>query len=85
MFSGTTFPRPFSSPHIYHPVASSNFIRNKIKVVFFIYLFWQITHVFLDGHSNPKVKIVGLSLSPLLENIKVPDPEGEMHYFSLPS
>ncbi|XVF48902.1 hypothetical protein PTKIN_Ptkin03bG0225600 [Pterospermum kingtungense] len=33
----------------------------------------QITNVFLDGHSNSKVELIGLKLSPLLEHIKVPD------------
>ncbi|WRX33852.1 hypothetical protein QQP08_026339 [Theobroma cacao] len=41
----------------------------------------QITNVFLDGHSNSKVEIIGLKFSPLLEHIKVPDSqEGPLRY-----
>ncbi|KAK2645236.1 hypothetical protein Ddye_020431 [Dipteronia dyeriana] len=44
----------------------------------------QITNVFLDGHSNPEVKIIGLKMSPVLEHLKVPDPEEvPLHYFSV--
>ncbi|KAI9191538.1 hypothetical protein LWI28_009766 [Acer negundo] len=44
----------------------------------------QITNVFLDGHSNPEVKIIGLKMSPVLEHLKVPDPENvPLHYFSV--
>ncbi|KAA8523317.1 hypothetical protein F0562_009740 [Nyssa sinensis] len=41
----------------------------------------QITKVFLDGHSNPLVQIVGLKTTPLLDQLRVPDPlEGPLHY-----
>ncbi|TXG61653.1 hypothetical protein EZV62_013016 [Acer yangbiense] len=44
----------------------------------------QITNEFLDRHSNPEVKIIGLKMSPVLEHLKVPDPEDvPMHYFSV--
>ncbi|KAL5768526.1 hypothetical protein ACOSP7_015071 [Xanthoceras sorbifolium] len=44
----------------------------------------QITNVFLDGHSNPEVKIIGLKMSPVLEHLKVPDPEEvPLQYFSM--
>ncbi|XP_057501241.1 uncharacterized protein LOC130785162 isoform X1 [Actinidia eriantha] len=39
----------------------------------------QITNVFLDGHSNPQVQIIGLKTTPLLEHLKVPDPLGALH------
>ncbi|KAJ8767329.1 hypothetical protein K2173_017373 [Erythroxylum novogranatense] len=32
----------------------------------------QITGAFVDGHSNPRVKIIGLNLSPLLKHLRVP-------------
>ncbi|KAF7149103.1 hypothetical protein RHSIM_Rhsim03G0227900 [Rhododendron simsii] len=42
----------------------------------------QITNVFLDGHSNPHVQIIGLE-TPILENLKVPDfLGGPLHYSS---
>lgn len=28
----------------------------------------QITDIFLDGHSNPDVQIIGLKMSPVLDN-----------------
>lgn len=41
----------------------------------------QITDVFLDGHSNPDVQIIGLKMSPVLKHVKVPDhEEGPLHY-----
>ncbi|GAV72794.1 hypothetical protein CFOL_v3_16282, partial [Cephalotus follicularis] len=44
----------------------------------------QITNVFVDGHSNPGVQIVGLKMTPLMEHLKVPDPqEGPLHYSSV--
>ncbi|GFS43801.1 hypothetical protein Acr_00g0087060 [Actinidia rufa] len=44
-----------------------------------------ITNVFLDGHSNPQVQIIGLKTTPLLEHLKVPDPLGALHYSSVSS
>ncbi|KAF5748427.1 F-box/LRR-repeat protein 4 [Tripterygium wilfordii] len=44
----------------------------------------QITNVFLDGHSNPDVEIIGLKMSSVLDHVKVPDPEeGPLHYSSV--
>ncbi|XP_048435454.1 LOW QUALITY PROTEIN: uncharacterized protein LOC125475111 [Pyrus x bretschneideri] len=41
----------------------------------------QITDTFLDGHSNPEVRIIGLKFSPILEHLKVPNPhEGPLRY-----
>ncbi|XP_054806024.1 uncharacterized protein LOC129308720 isoform X2 [Prosopis cineraria] len=42
----------------------------------------QITEVFLCGHSNREVKIIGCRLSPLLRHVKVPHPErqGALRY-----
>ncbi|KAI4335217.1 hypothetical protein L6164_013884 [Bauhinia variegata] len=41
----------------------------------------QITDVFLNGHSNPGIRIVGLKLSPVLQDVRVPDhQEGALHY-----
>ncbi|XAR51090.1 hypothetical protein NMG60_11005625 [Bertholletia excelsa] len=46
----------------------------------------QITDVFLNGHSNPDVKIIGLKMTPLLEHLKVPDLlKGPLQYSSVPS
>lgn len=39
----------------------------------------QVTNVFLDGHSNSDVQIIGLKTSPVLEHIRVP----EMQEFAL--
>ncbi|PIN17004.1 hypothetical protein CDL12_10343 [Handroanthus impetiginosus] len=33
----------------------------------------QVTNVFVDGHPNPQVKLIGLKMSPLLKHIDVPD------------
>ncbi|CAB4318521.1 unnamed protein product [Prunus armeniaca] len=44
----------------------------------------QLTNTFLDGHSNPEVKIIGLKVSPILEHVKVSDPhEGPLRYSSV--
>lgn len=43
---------------------------------FFFFALFQITKVFLDGHSNPDVQIIGLKMCPVLEHVKVPDHEG---------
>ncbi|XP_015572876.1 uncharacterized protein LOC8281183 [Ricinus communis] len=46
----------------------------------------QITKVFLDGHSNPEVKIIGLKMSPVLEHLWVRDSqEFPLRYSSTPS
>ena len=45
----------------------------------------QITNVFLDGHSNPQVQIIGLKTTPLLEHLKVSYPLGALHYSSVSS
>ncbi|KAK8706930.1 hypothetical protein V6N13_058002 [Hibiscus sabdariffa] len=44
----------------------------------------QITDVFLCGHSNAKVEIIGLKLSPLLEHMKSPV-ESPLQYSSVSS
>lgn len=44
----------------------------------------QITNVFVNGHSNPKVKVIGLKMSPILEHIKVPELQVPLHYSSVP-
>ncbi|KAL7133253.1 hypothetical protein ABFS83_12G128400 [Erythranthe nasuta] len=33
----------------------------------------QVTNVFLDGHSNPEVKLIGLKMTPVFKHIDVPD------------
>ncbi|KAL0345032.1 UNVERIFIED_CONTAM: hypothetical protein Sradi_4334500 [Sesamum radiatum] len=33
----------------------------------------QVTSVFLDGHSNQQVKLIGLKMTPVLKHIDVPD------------
>ncbi|GLT98783.1 hypothetical protein SLE2022_162650 [Rubroshorea leprosula] len=44
----------------------------------------QITNVFLHGHSNSEVHIIGLKLSPIFEHLKVSDPlEGPLRYSSV--
>lgn len=46
----------------------------------------QITDLFLHGHSNPEVKIIGVGMSPILKDIKVPDHAGgPLHYSSISS
>ncbi|KAI4344599.1 hypothetical protein L6164_011806 [Bauhinia variegata] len=46
----------------------------------------QITDVFVNGHSNPGIQIVGLKLSPVLKNVRVPDlEEGALHYSAVTS
>ncbi|CAH9099938.1 unnamed protein product [Cuscuta europaea] len=43
----------------------------------------QVTNVFLDGHSNPQVQIIGLKLTPVLEYLKSPDSlQGPLLYSS---
>ncbi|KAL1805189.1 hypothetical protein ACET3Z_028257 [Daucus carota] len=45
----------------------------------------QITNLFLDGHSNEQLQVIGLQLTPILENIKVPELVGPLRYSSVPS
>lgn len=46
----------------------------------------QVTDVFLLGHSNPEVRIIGLKMKPLLEHIEVPDfLRGPLRYSSVSS
>ncbi|KAL6965786.1 hypothetical protein U1Q18_036846 [Sarracenia purpurea var. burkii] len=46
----------------------------------------QITNVFLEGHSNPHVQIIGLKMSSILEHLKVPDPlQAPLHYSGVSS
>ncbi|KAL2338786.1 hypothetical protein Fmac_013232 [Flemingia macrophylla] len=43
-----------------------------------------VTDVFLHGHSNPEIQILGLKMSPLLQNLKVSDPlQGPLRYSSV--
>ncbi|XP_054821261.1 uncharacterized protein LOC129320099 isoform X2 [Prosopis cineraria] len=44
----------------------------------------QITDVFLNGHSNPEIHIIGLKMSPLLRHVKVPNSQQHaLHYSSV--
>lgn len=46
----------------------------------------QVTNVFLDGHSNSDVQIIGLKTSPVLEHIRVPElQEFALRYSSVSS
>ncbi|XP_011046001.1 PREDICTED: uncharacterized protein LOC105140737 [Populus euphratica] len=46
----------------------------------------QVTNVFLDGHSNSDVQIIGLKTSPVLEHIMVPElQEFALRYSSVSS
>ncbi|XP_062091158.1 uncharacterized protein LOC133797310 [Humulus lupulus] len=46
----------------------------------------QITDVFLDGHSNPDVQIIGLRMSPVLDNDLWANPyAAPLRYSSVPS
>lgn len=43
----------------------------------------QVTDVFLNGHSNLEIQIIGLKLCPLLQHIKEPNPnQGALRYSS---
>ncbi|XP_051151580.1 uncharacterized protein LOC127265687 [Andrographis paniculata] len=42
----------------------------------------QITNVFLKGHSNPVVKIVGLGVSPILDHMDLAEPEAMLLRYS---
>ncbi|KAL6585720.1 hypothetical protein OROMI_002364 [Orobanche minor] len=43
----------------------------------------QVTNVFLDGHSNPQVKLIGLKMTLIMKNIDVPDIlQGPLRYSS---
>ncbi|XP_059433293.1 uncharacterized protein LOC132166489 isoform X2 [Corylus avellana] len=44
----------------------------------------KITNVFVEGHSNPNLQIIGLKLSSILENLKVSDPQQLLKYSPLP-
>ncbi|XP_010666291.2 uncharacterized protein LOC104883458 isoform X1 [Beta vulgaris subsp. vulgaris] len=45
----------------------------------------QVSSVFVDGHSNPHLHIVGLQLTPILDHIKRPDfQQGPLHYSVVP-
>ncbi|KAK6152007.1 hypothetical protein DH2020_014642 [Rehmannia glutinosa] len=46
----------------------------------------QVTNVFLDGHSNPQVKLIGLKMTPIIKHIDVPDfLQGPLQYSSISS
>ncbi|KAK4337979.1 hypothetical protein RND71_042466 [Anisodus tanguticus] len=47
----------------------------------------QVTSVFLDGHSNPQVQILGLKMIPILQHIEAPDSlqQGPLRYSAVPS
>ncbi|PIA42932.1 hypothetical protein AQUCO_02000405v1 [Aquilegia coerulea] len=45
----------------------------------------QISSVFLNGHSNSRVRIVGVKLTPILDDLNVLDPQvGPLCYSSVP-
>ncbi|KAL9314622.1 hypothetical protein ACSQ67_020074 [Phaseolus vulgaris] len=44
----------------------------------------QVTDAFLNGHSNLQIQIIGLKMSPILQDVKVPDPhQGALNYSSV--
>ncbi|XP_061352514.1 uncharacterized protein LOC133297396 [Gastrolobium bilobum] len=44
----------------------------------------QVTDVFLKGHSNLQIQIIGLKMSPVLQHVKVPNPlQGALNYSSV--
>ncbi|KAI3447203.1 hypothetical protein Pfo_003868 [Paulownia fortunei] len=46
----------------------------------------QVTNVFLDGHSNPQVKLIGMKMTPVFKYIDVPDfLQGPLRYSSFSS
>ncbi|KAL6534058.1 hypothetical protein OROHE_013891 [Orobanche hederae] len=46
----------------------------------------QITNVFLNGYSNPDVRIIGLNLTPFLDHVNLLEPEGVLlRYSPLPN
>lgn len=45
----------------------------------------QITRVFLYGHSNPVVQILGLNLTPILNNLDLLEPEEMLLRYSSPN
>ncbi|CAN4109980.1 unnamed protein product [Withania somnifera] len=47
----------------------------------------QVSSVFLDGHSNTKVQILGLKMTPILQHIEAPDSlqQGPLRYSAVPS
>ncbi|KAK6119635.1 hypothetical protein DH2020_046621 [Rehmannia glutinosa] len=42
----------------------------------------QITDVFLNGHSNPLVRIIGQKLAPILDHVNLLEPEGVLLRYS---
>ncbi|KAL3655799.1 hypothetical protein CASFOL_000195 [Castilleja foliolosa] len=42
----------------------------------------QITDVFLNGHSNPDVRIIGLNLTPIFDHVNLLEPEGVLLRYS---
>ena len=57
--------------------------QDVITPLFFFFFLFQIPKVFLDGHSNPDVQIIGLKMCTVLEHVKVPDhEEGPLLYYS---
>ncbi|KAK6941299.1 hypothetical protein RJ641_026676 [Dillenia turbinata] len=44
----------------------------------------QVTNEFVEGHSNPQVQIIGLKMTPILEHMEVPNPQGPLQYSSVP-
>ncbi|KAL6502058.1 hypothetical protein OROGR_027191 [Orobanche gracilis] len=46
----------------------------------------KITNVFLNGYSNPDVRIIGLNLTPFLDHVNLLEPEGALlRYSPLPN
>lgn len=67
----------------FHPVEMQLL---DLGVLSLIVLSLQITNVFLDGHSNPELEIIGLKMSPVLEHIRQPDSqEFPLRYSSVSS
>lgn len=46
---------------------------SKEQVVKCSLLVLQVTNVFLDGHSNPELKLIGLKMTQVFKHIDVPD------------
>lgn len=54
---------------------SSKYSENHLIRHIFLWCLLQITDMFLNGHSNSLVRILGLKLTPILEHLYVLEPQ----------
>ncbi|KAI5446017.1 hypothetical protein KIW84_014019 [Lathyrus oleraceus] len=65
-------------------IFSALLLPSLFIVHFSVLVFVIVTYVFLKGHSNSQIQIIGIKMASILQHVKVPDPrQGALNYSSV--